>query len=256
MNKKIKKIIDLNKELLAKIDISFPVVSKSLAKTKFKYTSKALLCFILKSGYLNSAILDLCINKNVYSAGILLRSMLEHNFRHLYIFARSLNEDSDSVGDKYYNSLKANEDLESFSKINDYNKIVYPKKTKWSTKGGHNNLIRAVGKEFAIKNIFIYLIENNNSKNINSFKKHYLLKRLIEYTNFSSGVHGGPFGEMMLSKSCKYKKSLEKTLYKFMTESFGLHKSLVESTYLFAYLMDNNVQKYYEGIRDLEKNFV
>lgn len=32
--------------------------------------------------------------------------MIEHNFRHLYIHIKALNEDSDSVGVKYYGALK------------------------------------------------------------------------------------------------------------------------------------------------------
>ncbi|MCX6759169.1 MAG: hypothetical protein NT012_01170 [Candidatus Nealsonbacteria bacterium] len=256
MNKKINKIINLNKELANKTQASISVVSRSLAKTKFRYTSKALLSFIPKSGYLNSSILDSYINKNIYSAGILFRSMIEHSFRHLYIFTRALNENSDSIGNKYYNSLKANEDLESFREINNYNKVVYPEKTKWSTKGNHNNLIRKAAKEFRIEQIFYYLIGNNNGNNIeivDRFKKEYLLERLIQYTELSSGVHGGPFGELMLEKLHKSKVSLEKKLYKFAMDSFILHKSTIESTYLFAYLMDSNIQKHYEEIKNLNK---
>ncbi len=255
LNKKINKIIDLNKKLANKTQASLPAVSQSLAKTKFRYTSKALLSFIPKNGYLNSAILDSYITKNVYSAGILFRSIIEHSFRHLFIFTKALNEDSDSIGKKYYKSLKANEDLESFDKINNYNKVVYPKKTRWSTKGSHNNIIRETAKEFRIEKIFYYLIENNSSSNIkivDRFKKEYLLERLVQYTKLSSGVHGGPFGELMLEKLHKSKTNLEKTLYKFAVDSFILHKSTIESTCLFAYLMDSNIQKYYEEIKNID----
>lgn len=46
--------------------------------------------------------------------------------------------------------------------------------------------------------------------------------------------------------SSKDKKKIEDTLYKFADDSFELHYSIVESTYLFAYLMDNKMQNHYE----------
>lgn len=253
-NNKIKNLFDLNNKLVKEIQSSLPAVVKSLRKTKFKYTSKALLSFIPKSGYLNSAILESSGNRNVYATAILSRSMIEHNFRHLYIYVRALNDDSDDVGKKYYKTLKGNEDLESFTKINNYNKAVYPEKTSWSTKGEHNKKISEDAKEFRIEKIFFYLIANNNSEKdeiIKRFKKEYLLQRLIEYTKLSSGVHGGPFGELALFNLQKDKDKFNKALEKFAGDSFSLHTSLVESTYLFAYLMDEKMKKHYEKIKSL-----
>jgi len=169
----------------------------------------------------------------------------------LYIFVKALNDKNDDVGKTYYNSLKANEDLESVEKIINYKKIVYPEDTQWNTKGDHNNAIRETAKSFRIEKIFHYLISNNNNEKsevIKRYKKEYLLERLIEYTNMSSSVHGGPFGELALYELQKDKSKLEATLNKFANESFLLHKSLVETTYLFASLMDEKVDKYYKEL--------
>src|SRR3989344_6663046 len=253
---KIDQFFNLNNKLSQEVQSSLPAIIKSLGKTKFKYTSKALLSFIPKSGYLNSAILELSRDRNVYATAILSRSIIEHNFRHLYIYVRALNNDSDDVGKRYYKTLKANEDLESFTKINNYSKAVYPEKTGWNTKGEHNKAIREVGKEFRIEQIFYYLIANNNNekdKIVERFKKEYLLQRLVDYTNLSSGVHGGPFGELALFSLRKDKKKFEDTLYKFASDSFNLHYSLVEATYLFAYLMDDKTQTHYEKIKNLKE---
>jgi len=255
-NNKTKNLFDLNNKLAKEIQSSLSVIVKSLEKTKFKYTSKALLSFIPKSGYLNSAILESSGNRNLYATGILSRSMIEHNFRHLYIYVRALNDDSDDVGKRYYKTLKGSEDLESFTKINNYNKAIYPEKTNWNTKGEHNKIIREVGKEFRIEQIFFYLIANNNSEKneiIKRFKKKYLLQRLVDYTNLSSGVHGGPFGELTLFNLQKYKDKFSKALEKFAGDSFNLHYSLVEVTYLFAYLMNDKMQTHYEKIKDLRE---
>lgn len=78
----IENLLDLNNKLAQEIESSLSVVIESLGKTKFKYTSKAIISFIPKSGYLNSEILELSGNKNIYAATILSRSMIEHNFRH------------------------------------------------------------------------------------------------------------------------------------------------------------------------------
>ena len=104
---KIENLFSLNNKLAEEIQSSLPVIIKSFEKTKFKYTSKALLSFIPKSGYLNSAILELSGSKNVYATAILSRSMIEHNFRHLYIYVRSLNDDSDDVGKRYYKNINS-----------------------------------------------------------------------------------------------------------------------------------------------------
>lgn len=240
-----------NEALSKKVQESLPFIIESLQKTEFKYTGKALISFIPKSGYLINSILFSCKSGDPYSASILFRSLIEHSFRHLYIFVKALNDKSDSVGNTYYNSLKANEDLESVEKIINYKKIVYPEDTQWNTKGDHNNAIREIAKNFRIEKIFHYLIQNNNdgsSEIIKKYKKEYLLERLIEYTNMSSSVHGGPFGELALYELQKDKSKLEATLNKFSNESFLLHKSIVETTYLFASLMDEKVTKYYDDI--------
>lgn len=251
---KIDEFFNLNNKLASEVQSSLPAIIKSLGKTKFKYTSRALLSFIPKSGYLSSAILELSGSRNVYVAAILSRSMIEHNFRHLYIYVRALNDDSDDIGKRYYETLKASEDLDSFTKINNYNKAVYPEKIEWNTKGEHNKAIREVGQGFRIEQIFYYLIANNNSgkdKIVERFKKEYLLQRLADYTNLSSGVHGGPFGELAFFNLQKDKEKFSKTLEKFADDSFNLHYSLVESTYLFASLMDGEMQKHYEKIKNI-----
>ena len=175
----------------------------------------------------------------------------EKRYQSIDEFVKALNDKSDSAGEAYYKSLKANEDLESVEKIINYKKIVYPEDTQWNTKGDHNKAIREIAKSFRIEKIFHYLISNNNNESseiIKRYKKEYLLERLIEYTNMSSSVHGGPFGELALYELQKDKSKLEATLNRFANESFMLHKSIVETTYLFASLMDETATKYHTDI--------
>ncbi len=241
----------LNEAISKKIQKSLPFIIESLQKNDFKYSGKSLVFFIPKSGYLINSILFSCKNGDPYSASILFRSLIEHSFKHLYIFVKALNDNNDSVGEAYYKSLKGYEDLKSVQKIINYNKLVYPENTQWNTKGEHNKALGDTAKKFDVGEIFQYLINNNNDKSseiIKRYKKEYLLERLIEYTNMSSSVHGGPFGELALHELQKDKSKLEETLSKFASESFLLHKNLVETTYLFASLMDEKVDKYYKEL--------
>jgi len=254
-NNKIEQLFGLNKCFSEEIQSSLPTVVESLKKSKFKYTGKALVAFIPKSGYLNSAILELSVSKNVYAAAVLYRSIIEHSFRHLYIYAKTLEDNNDGIGKKYCRTLKASEDLQWFDKINKHERKFGTNKTVWNTKGDHNELIRSVKKEFLFSKIVEYFKSSNfsDNKEIKQFINDHLLNKGIEYDNLSSAVHGGPFGESALFNLHKDKKKHNDTLYKFASESFGLHHSIVESTYLFAYLMDEEMKEHYESITALRK---
>lgn len=252
---KIEQLFNLNKRLSEEIQSSLPAVIESLGKTKFKYTGKALLAFIPKSGYLNNAILELSASRNVYSVAVLYRSIIEHYFRHLYIYTKALKNDTDDVGKSYCKTLKASEDLQWFDKVNKHNRKVGTNKTVWNTKGEHNESIRDAKREFLFSNILEYFKSNNTgeSEEIKKYINDHLLERSVEYDNLSSAVHGGPFGESALFNLHKDKKKYDDTLYKFANESLGLHYGTVESTYLFAYLMDEKMKEHYESIKALRE---
>lgn len=250
MDTRLEKIIELNKELSKKVQISLPIIITSLQKTKFQSTGKALISFTAKSNSLNNSILNSCINGDIYSVWVAFRPMIEHNFRHLYIYTKALSEDSNSIGSKYYGVLKSSEDLDSLNKINNYNNATNLTKTKWNTGGQHNASIKNDAKEFNIEQIFYYLISNGNTDEIiKTYTKEYLLKRLIDYTYLSSAIHGGPFSDIALEDVYKDQDKLNNLIYKYAEDSFTLHKSLVTATYLFAYTMDESMKEYYEEIK-------
>lgn len=250
---KIDELLQLNTELSNSIGKSVESVSESLSKSKFKKTSRALIAYIPKADYIHNAILNCCATHGGYAAGILFRSLSEHTFRHLYIYTRALKEDSDDVGNEYYGWLKSSEDLESFTKMNNYTKVVRPNQTPWSTKGEHNKDIAEVGKKFGISNIFFYLIENSRTDKhlIDEGMKDYLLERLRQYTDLSSYIHGGPFAEMSYEELIKDPEKMTGHLEGMALESFKLYKSIVEVTYLFSSLFDEQMTPYYESVRKL-----
>ncbi len=253
LQKKINELFELSDKVAKYASETLPKISDSLQKTKFKQTSKALLSLFARSTYLNSAILHASGTENIYASAILLRSMIEHNFRHLYIFVKALNDDADEVGKKYYGVLRGNEDRQALYNINKYTQKIYPNKTKWNLANKHNKSIRQNANGFRIDEIFYYLVENNND-NIPDMaltsKKEYLLGRLTQYTNLSSSVHGGPFGEATLLTA---KENPKVTLLKFATDSFELYKNIINDTYLFAYMMDEDNKKWYENIKSVSE---
>ena len=87
---------------------TLPTISSLLQKTKFQTTSKALLSLVVRSGYINNEILFASGTGNLYACAVLFRPMIEHNFRHLYMFVRALNDDSDEVGKRYYGVQRNN----------------------------------------------------------------------------------------------------------------------------------------------------
>lgn len=231
---KIDELLKSNASLTKYVTKTLPEISSLLQKSKFQATSKALLSLLVRSGYLNNEIIFASSTSNLYSCAVLFRPMIEHNFRHLYMFVRALNDNSDEVGKRYYGVLRGDEDRQAIYNINKYSQRVYPEKTKWNMVNEHNKSIRTSANEFRIDEIFYYLIENNSSHDsnlISGFKKEYLLERLSQYTNLSSSVHGGPFGEATLSEA--------------------QNKILVETTYLFADMMDGKDLKWNEEVKKI-----
>ena len=243
-------IFKLNTELTALVLANAEAVSNSLSQTKFRKTSRAMFSYIARAGYVNNALLDCYANNNGYAIGILFRTMIEHTFRHLYLYTRALKDGSDEAGEEYYGKLKGSEDLEAFSKINNYTKVVHPEKTIWNTKGEHNAQITEVGKKFELSKIFFYLIENFpiDEKMIHTGMKDYLLKRLNHYTQLSSYVHGGPYAEMSHEELIKDSEKMSQHMEVIACESFGLYKSLVESTFLFASLFDDKMKECFDQV--------
>ena len=249
---KIDELLKSNALITQYVMKTLPEVSSLLQKSKFQATSKALLSLLARSGYLNNEILFASSTGNLYSCAVLFRPMIEHNFRHLYMFVKALNDDSDEVGKRYYGVLRGDEDRQAMYNINKYTQKVYPDKTKWNLVNEHNTSIRNGAREFRTDEIFYYLVENNNNRTLNIisiYKKEYLLERLRQYTNLSSSVHGGPFGEATLLEA--QSKNPEVILVKFATESYELHKNLVEATYLFADMMEGNDINRYEEVKKI-----
>ena len=253
------KFNEINKrytELTEIITLSLPAVAGSLLKSNFKYTSKALLMFVAKSGYLSSSIVSLCQGGCIYSSSILFRSLIEHYFRHLYLYTRALKDNNDSVGIDYYKNLKGCEDLEATSKISSFNFIINPDETRWNFNDEQNKKLKKIGELFQIKKILVYIVNNfdRNESQLNIFSKdikNFLKNRLTEYTRLSSSVHGGPFAELIMNNHHLNNEKGEADLMNFANQSYTMQKAIAESTFLFAFLMDDKCEEPYKNIAAL-----
>jgi hypothetical protein len=170
--------------------------AKSFVKSKFPQSAKALTIYSLKLQYLSNSI-NLCKEtEDYYSLCVLFRSLIEHYFRHLYVYSRDLRENSDEVGIEYYGKLKGQENL-CFLKSNfSLNTKLSGKKSIWSLNGEQNKNLDDIAQNFKINNILSYLNEGiGEEKKIQTILKDFFNKYSRHYSTLSSFVHGGPYAE-------------------------------------------------------------
>lgn len=208
--------------------------AKTFTKSKFPRSAKALTAYSLKLHYLSNSI-NLCKETgDYYSLCVLFRSLLEHYFRHLYIYSRALKESSDEVGIEYYGKLKGHEDMCSLISNLSLNKKLTGEKPTWSLKGENNKNLDDVGQNFKINNIFSYLNEGiGKSKEIQTISKEFFNKYSRHYATLSSFVHGGPFAEKYIEMYSKDKTGKEKDMKYLSDEANTLTNLARQNTSLF-----------------------
>jgi hypothetical protein len=196
--------------------------AKTFTKSKFPVSAKALTTYSLKLQYLSNSI-NLCKEtEDYYSLCVLFRSLLEHYFRHLYIYSRALKESSDEVGIEYYGKLKGHEDMCSLISNLSLNKKLSGEKPAWSLNSDNNKNLDDVGKNFKINNIFSYLNEGiGEGKEIQTISKEFFNKYSQHYATLSSFVHGGPFAEKYIEMYSKNKSGKEKDM-KYLSDEANM----------------------------------
>jgi hypothetical protein len=243
--------LDLNKELQNTLELT----TKSLSETKFIKTGTILNASILKMGYINNSIIDCYTNGNAYSINILMRSLIEHGFRHMYIYVKALKDDNDDVGIEYYGGLRGSEDLRAVSKINTFENIVFPKVSKMNIRGPHNKMINKIGDKFEIKKILFYIINNfpESSEYVHILNKKYSIENLRKYAHLSSYVHGGPYAEDCFSEILKNNNQNE-YIKDITKEALSFYKEAINATYLFASLNNEDMEEHYANMKKIELN--
>lgn len=212
---------------------------RELKNIKFPKSGKALTIFIFKINYINSSILKCCEAKDYYSTCILFRSLLEHYFRHLYIYTRTLRENSDTVGEEYYGKLKGYEDLTYLQSMQTMGQKLNNEKSDWELRNKHNGGFGEVGGKFKIKAILAFLNDGIKDDDIKPLFGPFFTGYCKKYYDLSSFVHGGPFAEGYISMYSKNKKGMNRDLEYFSKESMILFDRVVENTQLFLDLTKN-----------------
>lgn len=204
------------------------------AKSKFPTSSKALAVHSLKLQYFSNSI-NLCKETgDYYSLCVLFRSLLEHYFRHLYIYSRALKENNDEVGVEYYGKLKGHEDLCFLRSSRTLNTKLTGEKSAWSLGGEQNKNLDDIAQNFKINNIFSYLNEGiGEDKKIQTISEEFFNKYSQHYATLSSFVHGGPFAEKYMEMYSKDKTGKEDDIRYLSDEANMLTNQARENTSLF-----------------------
>lgn len=208
--------------------------AKNFIKSKFPQSAKALTACSLKLQYLNNSI-NLCKESgDYYSLCVLFRSLLEHYFRHLYIYFRALREDSDEVGIEYYGKLNGHEDLCSLRSNLTLNKKLSGKESQWSLKNEQNKNLDNVAQKFKINNILSYIDKGiEEEKEVQIISNEFFNKYSRDYSTLSSFVHGGPYAEKYMEMYSKDNDKKYKDIEYLANESNLLTNQSGENTSLF-----------------------
>ncbi|MEN9524180.1 MAG: hypothetical protein RL536_249 [Candidatus Parcubacteria bacterium] len=208
--------------------------SKNFTKSKFPKSAKALTTYSLKLQYLSNSINFCKETGDYYSLCVLFRALLEHYFRHLYIYSRALRECSDEVGMEYYGKLNGHEDL-CFLKSNIYlNQKLTGEKSILSLKSDQNKDLDDIGKNFKINSILSYLNEGiGENKEIQTISKDFFNRYSQHYSTLSSFVHGGPYAEKYMEMYSKNKTGKETDIKYLFDEANLLTNQARKNTSLF-----------------------
>lgn len=209
--------------------------SSNFAKSKFPRSAKALTTYSLKLQYLSNSI-SLCKEtKDYYSLCVLFRALLEHYFRHLYIYTRALREGSDDVGIEYYGKLNGHEDLCFLRSNFSLNSKLNGEKSICSLGGDQNKSLDDVGQNFKINNILAYINEGikEDKKEVKTISKEFFNKYSEYYSTLSSFVHGGPYAEKYMELYSKDPAGKEMDMEYLSDEANELTNQARRSTSLF-----------------------
>jgi hypothetical protein len=160
--------------------------------------------------------------------------LLEHYFRHLYIYSRALKENSDGVGIEYYGKLNGQEDLCFLRSNISLNTKLSSEKPIWNLGGDQNKSLDDVAQNFKINNIFSYLNDGvKESKEIKAVSKEFFNKYSRHYSTLSSFVHGGPYAEKYMELYSKNNTGKEDDIKYLSDEANLLTNQARQNTSLF-----------------------
>lgn len=217
--------------------------------------------FITKSNFIKNAIIDLCENEDVYSTRILYRSLIEHGLKHQYLYLRWAKDKNDSVGEEYYEFCNFSEDLSYLKAIQYANRLAGQTTTKeepfsilnqlkqQSTKYS-STLIEEKARQFSYRKIVEYILSTVKTENLSPF----LCKLILEYSELSSFVHGGPFSENEFYR-LSAKAERDQQLINIASNSFLIATDIKLNAFVIFLNTNRDYEKGYTRIHSILDNF-
>lgn len=251
----IDKIRDVDDNIFKIIEASLLDLTMEVLKSEYPFTGKALVMLVTKSNFIKNSIFDVCENEDLYSANILYRSLIEHFLRHQYLFLNYAKRKNDDIGIDYYNYCDMGENLDFLKSIKSTNKIFDPEHPDINTWEEISKLDKRFSKispkelkekseQFRYRNIIKFLSSTL------SLKDSMLNKIIPLYSELSSFVHGGPYGENMLFAHGVNEKDRIEKLKNICEMTFEISKGIKLYTYLFAVQINQKYGIFYNQINE------
>jgi Family of unknown function (DUF5677) len=183
-----------------------------LNKEGYNHSIRALPIFAVRTHHISIGVINLVLEDNIYSAKILLRSLIEHAFKINFLTAKSLEDNNGKIFEDYYLFCDLAEELQ-YQKSLDYKSTILKAEDideeswkkliekKPEIKNYSKTLIFKKANQFTFRNIFKFINEHKPVDYSN--EKDKLMKKSFEsflmigaiYSDLSSFIHGGPFAE-------------------------------------------------------------
>ena len=252
----IEEIRDYDDEIFEAIKENFHNSLPTFSKVGFSNVGRALMMFFTKTNFIKNAIFDICENDDIYSANILLRSLVEHHLKFMFIFIRHSKEQNDDVGIEYYEFCDFSESIINGKSWLDSWQISTPENEKKlyeiilerkpELKKYSQKEIIQKAKQFNYRNIVSFI---KNSIEGEKIPYGWLDKIIPNYGDLSSYVHGGPLADKYVMHFSKDEER-EKELINICNLTFLTANTLKQFHYLFLSQLDK--EQYLETLTKID----
>lgn len=250
-------IRDFDDDIFEVMKSNFHNAISTFSKVGLENVGRAFTMFITKTNFIKNAIFDICENDDLYSANILLRSLIEHHLKYMFIFIRHTSEQNDDVGIEYYQYCDFSESIMIGKSWLDSWQILTPEnedklydviiERKPELKNFPQKEIIQKAKQFNYKNIISFI---KNSIEVASSNYGWLDKIIPNYGDLSSYVHGGPLADKYLLYF-NNEKERSKELLNICQLTFLTANTLKQFLYLLLAQLDK--EQYSESLSKIEE---
>ena len=255
---KIDELRIFDEEIHALIEKWMPLVLQDSTNHNIPNVWRASVMFITRSNFLKEAIFELSKNEDIYSAGILFRSLIEHYVKFQYIFLRWAQEKNDTVGEEYYKFCDLAEDLSYIDSLKNANKLIV---NEFISRNPFDILqeIKQEASKHSIKEIQNKASQFNYRKILEyialtappNIVSNFIWKIIPEYSELSSLVHGGPFSERILYNASEEGKRIE-SLSRLASLAFLISCDIKLNAFI---IFLNTNRKFEQGYIEIRKIF-